>query len=328
MTRHRHHAHTHGHGHSHEHFHVDPSLIATTEGIRALKISLAILLGTAVVQAGIVWLTGSVSLLADTIHNFGDALTSVPLWIAFRLSQRRPTKRYSHGYHRTEDLAGLVIVGLIGFSAVVAGYQAIQRLIQGGSPTHLGVLALAAVLGFLGNEAVAQYRIGVGRRIGSAALVADGQHARIDGLTSLVVLVGAAGAWIGLPILDPIAGLVITVMILFIVRDAARAVLRRLLDGIEPEVIDQIQKVAGRAPGVQAVRDVRARWFGHEIRAELSIAVDGDLTVAAGHAIAKEVQHALIHGVAYLTLVKIHVDPLEEAGDHHHPHAHQSPVAV
>ena len=158
-----------------------------------MKWSFVALFVTALVQLGVVLLSGSVALLSDTIHNFGDAATAVPLWIAFALTRLGTSKRFPFGYGRVEDLAGVIVVLIILFSAAVAGYQAIQRLIDPQPVGFLGALAAAAIVGFLGNEAVALYRIRVGRRINSAALVADGRHAQVDGLTSLAVLLGALG---------------------------------------------------------------------------------------------------------------------------------------
>ena len=185
----------------------------------------------------IVIISGSIALAADTIHNFSDALTAVPLWIAFALSTKAATRRYTYGFGRVEDLAGLFVVAMITMSAIIAGYEAIMRLIHPQPIEHVGWVAMAGLLGFIGNEWVALYRIRVGRRIGSAALVADGLHARTDGFTSLAVLVGAAGVAMGFLLADPIIGLVITVAILAVLRSAVRDAFRRLLDGVDPTLI-------------------------------------------------------------------------------------------
>lgn len=209
---------THGHGHgahghddehgAHGHTHgvIDATIATTDRGIWAIKWSFIILGITALLQIGVVALSGSVALLADTIHNVGDATTAIPLWIAFLLARRKPTKTFRYGLGRVEDLAGIVIVLIILFSAIVAGYQAIDRLIHPQTVTHLGWLTAAGIVGFLGNEAVAVFRIRVGREINSAALIADGYHARTDGLTSLAVVAGAIGVWLGFPLADPIVG--------------------------------------------------------------------------------------------------------------------------
>ena len=280
--------------HSHDaHEKVDDAMATHELGIRALKISLVWLGLTALFQVGIVLVSGSTALLADTIHNFGDAGTAIPLWIAFSLQRRAASKRYTYGYGRTEDLAGVVIVLVIFMSAAIAGFESIRKLINGASVTHLWWVAAAAIVGFLGNEAVAVYRIRIGNQIGSAALIADGQHSRVDGFTSLAVLVGAIGAAVGVPILDPLIGLVITIAILFIVKDAARAIFRRLLDGIEPEVLTEVAHAPMHVAGVEDVHAVRARWLGHKVMADLHITVDRRLSVDQSHSIVGRVEQAL-----------------------------------
>jgi cation diffusion facilitator family transporter len=314
-------AHEHREGH-HDHGHtpgsVDPSLATSARGIWAVKWSFVALFVTALVQLGVVILTGSVALLSDTIHNFGDAVTAVPLWIAFALARLGTSRRFPYGYGRVEDLAGVVVVLIILFSALVAGYQAIERLINPQPVGFLGALAAAALIGFLGNEAVAIFRIRVGRQIASAALVADGYHARTDGWTSLAVLVGAVGVWLGYPLLDPVVGLLIAAAILVIVWQSAKMVFSRLLDGVEPEAIEEIRHAASHVSGVEDVSEVRARWLGHRLHAEVNIAVDPELSVAEGHAVAREVNHQLLHHLSYLNGAVIHVDPVEEAGEDHH----------
>jgi len=297
---------------------VDPSIATSERGIWAVKWSFAALFITALLQVVVVVLSGSVALLSDTIHNFGDALTAVPLWVAFALSRLGASRRFTFGYGRVEDLAGVVVVLIILFSAIVAGYQAVERIIH---PAPVGILwavAAAALVGFVGNEGVAIFRIRVGRQIGSAALVADGYHARTDGWTSLAVLVGAVGVWLGYPLADPIVGLIIAAAILVIVWQSAKMVFTRLLDGVDPEVIDEIRRAVSHVEGVEDVAEVRARWFGHRLRAEVNVAVDPDLSVAEGHAIAREVNHRLMHGLRYLDMAVVHVDPVQEVGEEHH----------
>ena len=188
------------------------------------------------------------ALLGDTLHNFADALTAVPLGVAFTLGRRAPTRRFTYGYGRAEDLAGLVVVLLITASSALAAYAAIRRLLHPEPVSYLGFVAAAAVIGFAGNELVARYRIQVGRRIGSAALVADGLHARTDGLTSLAVLLGAGGVALGFRLADPIIGLVITVAILAVLRQAAREVFARLLDAVDPALVDRVEQVVRATP--------------------------------------------------------------------------------
>ena len=238
------HGHNHDHADGHTHGVVDPTIATTTRGIWAIKWSFLVLAATAALQLVVVFASSSVALLADTIHNIADAGTAIPLWIAFMLARRKPTQTFTYGYGRVEDFAGIVIVLIILFSALVAGYQAVDRLIHPQPVLHLGWLAAAGVIGFLGNEAVAVFRIRVGRQINSAALIADGYHARTDGLTSLAVILGAFGVWMGYALADPIIGLVITVVILGIVWQSATAVLTRMLDGVEPEMISEIRHAA------------------------------------------------------------------------------------
>jgi len=309
----------HGHGrHEHTHGAVDPTIAASERGIWALKWSFVALFFTALLQLVVVLLSGSVALLSDTIHNFGDAATAVPLGIAFALTRMGVSSRFTFGYGRAEDLAGVLIVLIILFSAVVAGYQAVQRLISPQPVGFLWAVAAASLVGFIGNEAVAVFRIKVGREIGSAALVADGYHARTDGWTSLAVLAGAVGVWLGYPLADPLVGLLIAAAILVIVWQSGKAVFTRLLDGVEPAAIEEIRHAAREVVGVEGVSEVRARWLGHRLNAEVNVAVDPDLSVAEGHAVAREVNHQLLHHLSYLNGAIIHVDPVQEAGEEHH----------
>src|SRR5436309_11323214 len=271
--------------HSHDHDRaVDSVLESSAEGLRTLWISLAGLAATALAQAVVVALSGSVALLGDALHNAADALTAVPLGVAFLLSRRRPNRRYTYGYGRAEDLAGIVIVAVIVLSSAAAAYAAIGRLLHPHPVTHLAAVAVAAAVGFAGNELVARYRIRTGRRIGSAALVADGLHARTDGFTSLAVLAGAGGVAIGWRWADPVVGLLITAAILFVLKDAAREVYRRLMDAVDPGLVETVAQTLRQTQGVLDVGAVHLRWIGHTLRAECTIVVDADLTVTAAHA--------------------------------------------
>jgi cation diffusion facilitator family transporter len=315
------------HGHRHGEANVDAALEGSARGIRALWRSLLLLGATALFQLIIALLSGSVALLADTIHNFGDALTAVPLWIAFVVGQRAATRRYTYGYGRAEDVAGVVIVGVIGASAVVAAVESVRKLLHPQPPHNLGWVMVAAVIGFLGNEAVAELRIREGRAVGSAALVADGQHARVDGFTSLAVLLGALGVLVGFPLADPIVGLCITLAILVIVRDTTVTMWRRLMDAVEPDVVDNIERTAAAVPGVEDVHDVRVRWLGHKLVAELHATVDETLPTAASHAIAEDARHRLLHALPRLGVVTVHVDPCGHSGaDHHGLAAHHDAI--
>jgi cation diffusion facilitator family transporter len=294
------------------------SLVTSRRGIWAVKWSLVGLALTALLQAIVVYYSGSVALLADTIHNAGDALTAIPLWIAFRVSTWRPNARFPYGYGRVEDLAGIVVVLTILFSAALSGYESINRFFHPQEIRFVGAVMAASLIGFVGNEAVAQFRIRVGREIGSAALVADGHHARIDGLTSLAVLVGALGVYAGYPLADPVIGILITVAILRVVWEAGAQVLTRIVDGVDPSISEEIKGWAMHIPSVREVSEVRVRWIGHRIRAEVNIAVEPGLTVEAGHAIAKEVRHHLLEHLTYLDDVLVHVDPLGASGEEYH----------
>ena len=285
-------------------------------GIWALKVSLVGLGLTAVFQLVIAIISGSAGLLADTIHNFSDALTAIPLWLAFAISQRQANRRYTYGYGRAEDLAGLFVVLMIALSSLVALYESVVKLLNPQPITNLEWVVVAAIVGFIGNEAVAWFRIKVGREIGSAALIADGQHARVDGLTSLAVLVGAIGVLLGFPQADPIVGLLITIAIIFILKDATVTMYRRMMDAVEPELVDKLEKEAGQVAGVVAVHSVRGRWLGHKLFAELSIEVDGNLSTTASHQLGEEVRHKLWHSLPRLADVIIHVDPAETSSSH------------
>ncbi len=334
------HDHDHDHGPEHEHAHAGPlarlldrivghshdpgdvldeALTSDARGIRALKVSLLALGLTAALQLVVVFMSSSVALLADTVHNFSDALTAIPLWVAFAIGSRAATRRYTFGYRRAEDLAGLFVLLMILASALLAGWESIDRLLSPQPVTNIPAVIVAGIIGLVGNELVALYRIRVGRQIGSAALVADGYHARTDGLTSLAVVVGALGVAAGYPLADPLVGLLITAVILVVLKQATSQMLGRLMDAVEPELVDQVEDVARAVPGVEGLGPVRLRWAGHALEASLTITVDCDQTVAEGHAIAEEVRHALLHEVRRLDTALIHVDPCSHRGDD--PHA-------
>jgi cation diffusion facilitator family transporter len=349
------HAHTHDHGHEHEHshshdhphqhdhdhssglwgwvntiFHLhghseqraalanDQAIHDNAMGIRTIWWALAILAFTSLLQIAIFWASSSVALLADTVHNIGDALNSVPLLIAFYLARRVANRRYSYGYGRAEDVAGVLIVLSIAFSAGVIFWESIQKLLSPEPLTNLGWVAAAAIIGFIGNELVAMLEIRIGRAIDSAAMVADGLHARTDGLTSLGVLLAVAGTWLGYPIVDPIIGILIGVTILFITRDAAVTIWYRLMDAIDPALLEQAEKVVQDQRQIKEVSWLRMRWMGHRLHADLGIAVDPQLTTAASHQVAEELRHALYHTFPHLAEVVVHVDPWSPHDDVYH----------
>ncbi|MFJ5773765.1 cation diffusion facilitator family transporter [Streptomyces sp. NPDC093094] len=354
------HDHGHGHGQAHRHHHeghgrphhqgrpglrhrlahlltphshesadkLDPALESSARGMRALWVSLTVLGVTALAQAAVVAVSGSVALLGDTVHNAADALTAVPLGIAFVLGGRAATRRFTYGYGRAEDLAGIAVVLTIAASAVLAGWTAIERLLDPRPVTHIPAVAAAALAGFAGNEWVARYRIRVGREIGSAALVADGLHARADGFTSLAVLLGAGGAALGWRAADPVVGLAITAAIALVLKDAAREVFRRVLDAVDPALVDRAEQALAGVPGVRGVGELRLRWIGHRLRAEVAVVVDGEATVREAHAVAVEAEHALLHAVPRLTAALVHADPAPAPGeaDPHQALEHHAPA--
>ncbi len=332
----------HGHGHGHEtwwhrlthalselvggHSHdtadqIDDALQADSAGRRALFISLIGLGVTAALQAVVVIISGSIALLGDTLHNVADALTAVPLLIAFTLARRLPTKRYTYGYGRAEDIGGLFVIAMMALSSVLAAYEAINRLLHPQTVSHLWAVAAAGVVGFIGNEVVARYRIRVGRQIGSAALVADGLHARTDGFTSLAVLLGAGGVALGWSWADPVVGIAITVAILGVLRSAIRQVGARLMDAVDPEIVDQATAALSTVEEISAIRDLRIRWIGHTLRAEADVTVSPTLTVTEAHDVAHHAEAHLVANVRRLNAATIHISP----ADAHHDsatHAH------
>lgn len=313
--------------HGHEHGKVDADLYGNRAGLRAVQLSSAGMLLVSAIQFAIALIGGSAGLFADALHNFGDVFTTVALWIAFVISSRAANQRYTYGYYRAEDLAGIFIVLVIIASAVAGAVESIQKLMSGNVPTHIYLSMVAALVGVVGNELLAQYKISVGKRINSVALVADGQHSRIDGLTSLAAFAGLIGVMLGFPIADPIAGILITLVIIIVVFTTSRSVLQRLLDAVDPHVVPSIITTALAVPGVEAATEVRARWVGHTLHVVMNIEVDAGLTLSKAHAIAEEVRHRLFHKIKGISEVVIHTDPSSASGDHHQEMAHHIQAA-
>jgi len=310
-------------GHGHTHGTVNPDLYGNQAGLRAVQISTAGMLLVSIIQFVIAIIGNSAGLYADALHNTGDVLTTIALWIAFALSRRAANQRYTYGYYRAEDLAGVFIVLVIIASAVASAIESINKLTSGTPPTQLYLSMAAALVGVVGNEVLAQYKISVGKRINSVPLVADGQHSRIDGLTSLAAFIGLIGAALGFPRADPIAGLVITVVILTVVYSTAKSVLQRLLDSVDARVVPTIIDEASDVPGVEGVDEVRARWVGHTLHIAMNIEVDAELTLRKAHEIAEEVRHRLFHNLEGVSEVIIHTDPHNHDGkDPHELTAH------
>lgn len=323
------HSHDDGEGHGHTHGVIDASIATTDRGIWAIKWSFILLAITAAFQVAVVLISGSVALLADTIHNVADATTAIPLWIAFQLARRKPTTTFTYGYGRVEDLAGITIVAIILFSAIVAGYEAIYRIFNPQLITSLIWVALAGLIGFLGNEAVAVFRIRVGREINSAALIADGYHARTDGLTSLAVVLGAVGVWLGFPLADPIVGLLITAGIFLIVWQSAKSVVTRMLDGVEPGLVAEIRHSADHVKGIKEILDVKARWLGHKLHTDVAILIDGYASMHEADKISAALKKELFAHIPVLTVANVRVHGSEDVssgaslddghtGSHHH----------
>jgi cation diffusion facilitator family transporter len=341
------HGHDHGHGHDHVHRggvigklqelfvphthdaadQIDDVMETSAQGIKATKVGLVGLLLTTFIQTVILLMTGSVALLAETIHSFGDSLTAIPIWAAFSLGKRTPNRKYTYGYRKAEDLAGLFVVFMITLTTIVALYESIDRLINPQPIEHLQLVALAGLAGFAGKELVAIYRMRVGRKIGSVALYADGQHAQTDGLAGLAVVVAAIGVFMGYPQADAIVGLIISVVIGSILISTAREVFGRLMDAVDPELVETLEQKALQ-PGVQEVTSTRLRWLGHRLEAEVHITVDSELTTAQSHAIAEEVRHRVFHDMSKISDVIVHVDPCTHAvADHHTATRDHLPVA-
>jgi cation diffusion facilitator family transporter len=317
------HGHDHGHGHDHDHGHdhghdhpgglkgflygllvphshdaadsVDEAMESSAKGIRALKISLAVLAVTSLLQLAVFLVSGSVALLADTIHNFSDALTAVPLWVAFVLSRRAATRTYNYGFGRVEDLAGLFIIAMVALSAVVAAVESVVRMFQPQPLNNLGWVLAAGLIGFAGNEIVAVYRIRVGKDIGSAALIADGVHARTDGFTSLAVVAGVVGVWLGFPLADPIIGILISITIFVLLWGTARDIGRRLLDGVDPALLERTE--AALAPVAPAGSSVRLRWSGHRLHVEVTTPADPAWSMAELAGCRQDIENAVRAGI-------------------------------
>ncbi len=287
-------------------------------GERTTKQTLVIKLLGAALQLAIVAISGSLALMADMIHSFADASTTIPLWIAFVFGRRKPTNTYPHGYRRAEDLVGLFIILVIISTAAMVIWESYQRLIAPEPIQHLPWVTAAAIVGIVVNEIVARLRIRVGRQIGSSALVADGLHARTDTLSSGAVLIAVAGVALGYPIVDSIVGFIVAAIILWMMKDTALQIFRRLMDGVEPGTVEQIQSIGGDVRGVESVDAVRARWGGHRLMVEIIISVEPDLSVADGHTIAEQVRHEVLHRANHVHDVLVHVNPAVADGSDPH----------
>ena len=295
----------HPHSHDHSDLAADRAFADNEAGIRTVWLALGVLTVTSVLQLAIVVASGSVALLADTAHNIGDGLNSIPLLIAFYLARKAATRLYTYGYGRAEDIAGIFIVLSILVSAGIIFWESFQRFLDPQPLTNLGWVAAAAIIGFLGNEAVAVMQIRVGNRIGSEALIADGLHARTDGLTSLAVLLAAIGSWLGFPLADPLIGLLIGIAILFITWDATKRIWRRLMDGVDPQIVDQVEAAIVDHPAVASVERLRLRWIGHQLQGDVRLSLS---LPADSRRVKQEVRHAVSHAAPKLTDLTIELD--------------------
>ncbi|MEO0406430.1 MAG: cation diffusion facilitator family transporter [Cyanobacteria bacterium P01_A01_bin.135] len=316
------HSHHHGNG-THAHGVIDPEIASSALGIWAVKWSLVGLLLTAIVQAAVFWLSGSVALLADMIHNAGDAMTAVPLGMAFLVSRRKPTPRFSYGFARLEDLAGVMIVAIVLLSAIMTTYESVARFYHPQPLYHLGALAIAGFVGFIGNEIVAVFRVRVGRKINSAALIADGYHAMADGLVSLAVVLSAVGVSLGYSWADPVLGLAIAAVLLKIVWESGQTIFSRLLDGVEPEVLDSLHHAISHVPEIEAVAErgasrienLRARWLGHRLYTEMDIVLPPNLSLQDTQEMTNTVEEQLKAHVPYLGSIVVRAVPCPQKGD-------------
>jgi cation diffusion facilitator family transporter len=295
------------HDHSHHDLAADRAFLDNQLAVRTVWIALAALGLTTALQIVIYIASNSVALLADTVHNLGDALNSIPLLFAFYIARRAANKRYTYGYGRLEDIAGVFIVISIGFSAAYILYESIQRLLNPLPLENLEWIALAALVGFVGNELVALMQIRVGRRIGSDAMIADGQHALIDGLTSLAVLIAVIGTLIGLPILDPIVGVVIALAIVGITWNAIKAVWYRMMDAVDPHLVEHVEDHARAVAGVDEVLTLRLRWVGHRMYGVIKVQVPAATTLAASQDIVQAVQREANHVIPQLQELTVEV---------------------
>ena len=304
----------------HSHYHGSASdFINTEKGIQALKFSLWVLGLTAAAQTVVVWLTGSVALLADTIHNLSDALVALPLWFAFSISKKKPTPHYPYGFYRVEDLAGLCVLLAIFASGLWTGWESIQRIINPKVPQNILLGIVAGFVGGLGNEIVARYRLKVGKEIRSLALMAEGHHARVDALTSLGVVVGLGLVALGFPLADPIVGLIITALIFSIVFEVGKDLIPRIVGKADADEIEEIRSAAKKIEGVEGVGGIKLQWLGHRCFADLCISVSPLISVSEAHRITEGVRHELLHHISALMDVTIHADPYtEESPDPFH----------
>jgi cation diffusion facilitator family transporter len=259
---------------------------------RAVAVSALGLAATGLIELLLAVITGSVGLLGDAIHNLSDVSTSAVVFLGFRLSRRPPTERYPYGLERAEDLAGVGIAVVIWVSAAFAWTESVRKFLEHGHTAHVGAGIVGALIGIAGNQVVARYKLAVGRRIGSATLVADARHSWLDALSSAGALAGLIAVALGQPWGDPVAGLVVTAFICHVGYQVTADVARRLADGVDPAVITTAEAAAGSVPGVIHAH-ARARCTGRTLRVEIEGWVDPDLPVRDADALGRQVANSL-----------------------------------
>lgn len=287
----------------------DKALRDNTSAIITVWLALGLLWLTTVIQAILFYYSNSVALLADTAHNLVDALNSIPLLIAFYLARRVATRRFTYGFGRAEDIAGIFIVLSIVYSAIHIMVESFNRFLNPRPIENLGFVVIGAVIGFIGNEAVAKLQISVGKRIGSDVMIADGQHARIDGVTSLAVLVAVFGSVVNLPILDPIIGMLIGIAVIGIALQALRKVFYRLMDGVDPSIVNRVEHFAETVAGVESVESLRVRWVGHRLFAELMVTIDETRSLVEGYSVVQNIRKSLFDAIPVMGEVVIGIQP-------------------
>ncbi len=299
---------------------------STAEGVRALKIGVAGLALTSALQAVLLFFSGSVALLGDTLHNGVDVIGTAIVWVALVVAGRARNERFSFGYHRFEDLAGLVVVALIAGSAALVVFESASAFGGGGSLERPWIVFAAGLVGFAGNEGVARFKIHAGRRIGSAALEADGRHSRVDGLSSIGVVVAALGSLSGVDWLDATVGLGIGLFIAWTAAQSGRAVLFRLVDRADPALRRELEAVAQEVPDMGHLTDIRLRQTGRTVNVIASVCMPADYPVGRAHDTAEDLRLAWLNVLPPGSMVDIHVEPYTPG--EHSPHSTDATAAT
>jgi cation diffusion facilitator family transporter len=304
-----------GGGHSHD----QGAVYDNRDAVRAVVVS-AVVLGTAAaLELGAAVAGRSASVLADGLHNAGDVLTTLVLLVAFAIARRPATRRYPSGFGRIEDVATLLIVVVIVVTALIAFAESVRKFFVVEPYGNLAFSLLAAAAGVVANLSVSEYKVRVGRGLGSPALEADGVHSRIDALVSAAALVGIGLAGLGLRLADPIAGVAITLAIVYVLAGTVRSLFNRMMDAVDPDLVNEITEAARGVEGVLSVHDVSARWVGRELWAVMHVDCDPDATLQAAHEVVQRVEHEVGHRVE-LGRLDVHMDP--GTAQHRHKPGH------